>query len=320
MQSLADERLLGGRCGWILLVHDEHAGVVAERDTFALEGENDAAAKLAEHGILLVGADADVDGIDDLAAVDLVDAEDVGVGDGDLPEGRIVADLLGEAAEGGDDGVGVCAGVDADWKRGDGVVAGHVGDGGDLAVRDEVERAVAVAELGGAQGEIFDRALEAGDANDFTDVVLVFDEDEDAVEHVLEDALRTEADTDANDTGRGQQRGEIDVEDGQDVQQDDEADDTVGGGPDDGCHGAELGGALRVADLSLGQKIHALDEEVDDSLQDESKDENANETGQVGAEEVDDVVMPVALEDFGDAFVLRGWVEKAHDGVVSHFL
>ncbi len=34
---------------------------------------------------------------------------------------------------------------------------------------------------------------------DFADVVLVFDEDEDAVEHVLEDGLGSEADADADE-------------------------------------------------------------------------------------------------------------------------
>ena len=86
-------------------------------------------------------------------------------------------------------------------KRGDGEVAGEVGDGGDLAVGDDVEGAVAVAEAGAAEGEVFDGAFEAGEGDGFADVVLVFDEDEDAVEHVLEDGLRAEADADAEDAG-----------------------------------------------------------------------------------------------------------------------
>ena len=103
--------------------------------------------------------------------------------------------------------------------------------------------------------------LQSGDLDDFADVVLVFDEDEDAVEHVLEDGLGAEADADADDAGRGEQRREIDAEDGQDVEKDDEADDAVGGGADDGGDGAELGGALRVADLLVGAAAHPVDEE-----------------------------------------------------------
>ena len=60
-----------------------------------------------------------------------------------------------------DDAVGVFAGADADRQRGDGEVAREVGDGGDLAVGHDVERAVAVAQLGHAQGQVLDRALQA---------------------------------------------------------------------------------------------------------------------------------------------------------------
>ena len=90
------------------------------------------------------------------------------------------------------DAVGIFAGVDGDVEGADGEVAGEVGDGGDLGVGDDVDGAVAVAELGDAEGEVFDGALEAGDLDGVADVVLVFDEDEDAVEHVFEDGLGAE--------------------------------------------------------------------------------------------------------------------------------
>ena len=61
-----------------------------------------------------MSADADVDGVDDLAAVDLVDAGNVGVGHDDLFEGGIVADVEGDFAQDGEDVVGVGAGVDAE--------------------------------------------------------------------------------------------------------------------------------------------------------------------------------------------------------------
>ena len=177
------------------------AGSLPRGMPFFFEGEDDAAAEFAEDGVALVGADADLDGIGDGAAFDLVDAEDDGVGDGDVFEGGVVADIGRRLREEGDDFVGVGAGVDADVEGGDGVVAGEVGDGGDLAVGDDVEGAVGVAEGGAAEGEVFDGALEAGEDDDFADVVLVFDEDEDAVEHVFEDGLRAEADADAEDAG-----------------------------------------------------------------------------------------------------------------------
>ena len=46
----------------------------------------------------LIGADADVDGVDDFAATDVVDAEDFGVGDGDVLEGGVLADVGSQLA------------------------------------------------------------------------------------------------------------------------------------------------------------------------------------------------------------------------------
>jgi len=301
------------------LLHEEHVGGDTERDALFLEGEDDAATKLAEDGVALIGADADVDGIDDFAAIDFVYTEDVGIGDGDVLEGAVAADLFGEGAEDGHDAVGVGAGVDADGERGDGEVAGLVGDSGDLAVGDDVEGAVAVAEAGETEGEVFDGALESGDGDDFADVELVLDEDEDAVEHVLEDGLGAEADADADDTGGGKQRSEVDAEDGEDVQEDDEADEAVGRGSDDGSYGADLGSALGVGDLLVGATAHAVDEEGYDALQEEGKKKDDDETRDVCADELEDVVVPVALKDLGEALFLRGQGLEEHHLKVSRF-
>ena len=81
----ADEGLLGGWGGGVGGAEDEHVGgVVAEGDAVFLEGEDDAAAQLSEDDVALVGADADLDRIGDGTAFDLVDAEDDGIGDGDV--------------------------------------------------------------------------------------------------------------------------------------------------------------------------------------------------------------------------------------------
>ena len=238
---------MGGRGGWVGRAEDEHVGgVVAEGNAVFFEGEDDATAEFAQDDVALVGVDADLNGIGDGAAFDLVDAEDNGIGDGDVLEVGLVANCSGNVGEQGDDFVGVGAGVDADLEGGDGVVAGEVGDGGDLAVGDDVESAVGVAEGGAAEGEVFDGAFEAGDVDDLADVVLVFDEDQDAVEHVLEDALRAEADGDAENTGGGQQRLVGDAEEVEDLEEDDEAEDGVGGGSNDCGHGAELGGPVEA--------------------------------------------------------------------------
>ena len=100
-----------------------------------------------------------------------------------------MTDIAGEVCEKGDDLVGIGAGVDADLKGGDGEVPGEVGDGGDLAVGNDVEGAISVTELGAAEREVFDGAFEPGKGDNLADVVLIFNEDEDAVEHVFEDGL-----------------------------------------------------------------------------------------------------------------------------------
>ena len=194
--------MLDGRGGGVRRAEDEHVGgVVAERDAVFFKGEDDTPAQLAKDGIALVGADAELDGVGDGAPFDLVDAEDDGIGDSDVLERGIVAYLFGDTAKDGDDPVGIGAGVDADVEGCDRVVAGEIGDGSDLAVGDDVESAVGIAHGGAAEGEVFDGAFEAGDIDDLAYVVLVFDKDEDAVDHVLEDALRAEADGDAEDAG-----------------------------------------------------------------------------------------------------------------------
>src|SRR5258707_50498 len=198
----ADEGLLGWWGCRVGRAEDEHVGGVgAEGDSFFFEGEDDAATKFAEDAVALVDAHADLDGVGDGAAIDLVDSGDDGVGDSDVLEAGVVANIVCGAGEQGDDLVGIGAGVDGDVEAGDGEVAGEVGDGGDLAVGDDVEGAVGVADAGAAEGEVFDGALESGEAYDLADVVLVFHENEDAVDHVLEDALGAEADGDAENAG-----------------------------------------------------------------------------------------------------------------------
>ncbi len=45
------------------------------------------------------------------------------------------------------------------------------------------------------------------------------------------------------------------------MEQDDESDEPVGGSAQDGSHGSQLGCALRVANLTAGEFVHAAYEE-----------------------------------------------------------
>ncbi len=306
--------MLGGGVG---CAQDEHVGgVVAEWDAIFFEGDDDAAAEFAEDTVTLVGADTDLDGVGDGAAFDLVDAGDDGVGDGYVFVGGVVADVAGYLTEDGDDLIGICAGVNADVEAGDGEVAGEVGDSGDLAVGDDVEGAVAVAEAGAAEGEVFDGAFESGENDDLADVVLVFDEDEDAVEHVLEDGLCAEAYAHADDSGGGEDGLVGDVEDVEDLKEGDEAEHTDGGGAKDGGHGAELGGSMEV-DLIVGSGAHLLDEEEDNALEDEDDQKDDDDLGQLVLQEQDDVVAPIVFDDLHKSFFLRGRSQKVHHYCVS---
>jgi hypothetical protein len=315
-----DEGLLGGWGSGVGGAEDEHVGgIVAQRDAIFFEGEDDAATQFAQDNVALVGADAELDGVGDGAAFDLVDTENVGVGDGEIFEGRVIAHIAGYLGEQGDDLVGVGAGVDRDVESGDGIVAREVGDGGDLAVGDDVEGAVGVADGGAAKREVFDSALEAGEIDDFAHIVLVFNEDEDAVEHILEDALCAKTNGYPYDAGRGEQRLVADVQNVEDLEEDDEAEDAIRRGPYDGGHGAELGGAVEVAYLMVGAAAQALDEEQHQAMEPVDDEKNGQELGELVLNDEDDVVVPVARDDLGDTagLILRGQCRKAHDYDVS---
>ncbi len=50
-------------------------------------------------------------------------------------------------------------------------------------------------------------------------------------------------------------------------------------GTEDRSHGAELGGAVKVADLLIGARAELLDEEQDHPLHDQEEDEDDGELG-----------------------------------------
>ena len=69
-----------------------------------------------------------------------------------------------------------------------------------------------VAQPGRAQADGFDDACGLAEVDDVADAVLVLDEHEDARQEVLHEALRPEADGDADDAGAGDDRTEVDAE------------------------------------------------------------------------------------------------------------
>ena len=84
----------------------------------------------------------------------------------------------------------------------------HVADAQDLAVAHEPERAVHVAHLGDADADLLDDAGGGAEVDDVADAELVLDDHEQAVEHVLHDVLRAEAEAGADRGGEQRERAE----------------------------------------------------------------------------------------------------------------
>ena len=76
-----------------------------------------------------------------------------------------------------------------------------------------------VAQQSGAQRHALDRAGDAANPHRVADLVLVLHEDEEAVDDVVDQGLRAEADGEPGDAGAGQQRRHVDAQHGQDLQQ-----------------------------------------------------------------------------------------------------
>ena len=74
---------------------------------------------------------------------------------------------------------------------------------------------------------------------------------------------------------------------------------------------------MEVVRVLIGAGAHFFDEEEDDALNDEEEDDDDEDLGELGLEEYDDVVVPVAFNRLEDVFVLRDEGCKEHDSGVS---
>ena len=108
--------------------------------------------------------------------------------------------------------VGAPAAREGQVDDGVGPAAREVAEQADVAVGDDVERAVDRPEPGEPHGHVLDDARHAADGDGVADVVLVLHGHEDAREVVADDLLRAEAEGGADDGGAGQQRGQVDAE------------------------------------------------------------------------------------------------------------
>src|SRR5690606_441315 len=104
------------------------------------------------------------------------DAEDLGLLDEERAPGGIGEELAAKVAEDGEDAVDILLVGDLDVDDGAGPGLGQVADLGDLAVGDDVDDAVDVAEDGGAEGDLLDHPVDVADADHVADAELSLDE------------------------------------------------------------------------------------------------------------------------------------------------
>ena len=97
----------------------------------------------------------------------------------------------------------------------DGEALALVAHAQDLAVAHVPDGAVDVAQRRDAQPDGLDRAAGLADVDDVADPVLVLQQHEHAGQEVVHEVLRAEADRDADDARRGQDRRQVDAELGQ---------------------------------------------------------------------------------------------------------
>ncbi len=72
-----------------------------------------------------------------------------------------------------------------------------------------MQRAIVIAQHGAAQAHLFDRTLHSRNADSVADVVLVLEQDEEAVDEVMHQGLRAKTDGQTGDAGARQQRPQI---------------------------------------------------------------------------------------------------------------
>jgi hypothetical protein len=162
-----------------------------------------------------------------------------------------------------------------------------VGYIGNLAIGNDVERAVKAAERSFAQGHGIDRASHPRQGDYIAHVVLVLHQDQNAVEHVFHNGLRCQADSHASDPRAGQKRSQVEMENIlHNLQDGQERYDDYSGGADDRSKCAQLGAAHNSESVAPFRELyHPAGNEIDQDDERPGIEPDEQQFGQAGVEE-----------------------------------
>lgn len=124
-----------------------------------------------------------------------------------------------------------------------GPVAREITDNGDLAIGHVMDGPIIIAQHSAAQGHDFDRAFHPCNSNDITEIVLILQQNKEAVDDVFDEGLRAKADRKSGNAGAGQKRTHVDPHDWQDLHGSDKNDNEGADAGDDAGQSAQLLGA-----------------------------------------------------------------------------
>src|SRR5437879_12532427 len=88
----------------------------------------------------------------------------------------------------------------------------HDGDILDISIRNDVHLPFKIPQNGRPQSHTFDVTGKVADLHNITDAELVFKQDEEAGDDILDEALRAETNGQSNDTGTSKYRHDVESE------------------------------------------------------------------------------------------------------------
>lgn len=275
-------------------------------DSLLFEADLDATAQFATDCVLLAGSGLHNKEIVHAFSGDSVDSRNLRFGDDGVEVMWVVTNFGGDFLQERDHTIAVFLVIHGNVHGELRPIPGEITDDGHLTVGDHVDGAVGIAKHSAAEGQGFYRALDSGGADDVSDVKGVLYEDEESVDEVFDQGLGAEADGKTDDTGGGEERPDVQPEDGQDrhgrIENDHEDPNAV----DDTGQRAELlsakpGGKV----LPLTVVDEAIPECSNGQEDDNANDENAENLGCVMPQEVNGVLAP-AVEQV-DPVVVRAY-------------